>query len=314
MNELETNVIPDEKKNDYAWILQNRIFRIFNVITEYGEENFFLSFSGGKDSVVLHNLIDMAVPGNKIPRVYADTGFEYQDIREFVMDMAETDERIKIIKPTRSIRKTLEEEGYPFKSKEHSERVAMYQRSGERIWIKKYLSGEYFAKCPNVLRYQFTNDFHLKISDKCCLRLKEDPLRKWQKETGIPYSIVGLMKEEGGRRMTAKCLAFSGDKLKSFHPLVPVTKEWEDWFIDRYNIKLCRLYYPPFNFIRTGCKGCPFAQDLQNQLEIMAQYLPSEREQCEIIWKPVYEEYRRLGYRLKQYEQLGFSDDDFKKE
>ena len=32
----------------------------------------------------------------------------------------------------------------------------------------------------------------------------------------------------------------------------------------------------------------------------MAMYLPSEKKQCEMIWKPVYQEYRRLGYRLRK--------------
>ena len=36
----------------------------------------------------------------------------------------------------------------------------------------------------------------------------------------------------------------------------------------------------------------------------MELYLPAERKQCEIIWKPIYDEYRRIGYRLKQDEQL----------
>lgn len=317
----ELNIIPEDKKNDFLWILQNRIFRIFNIITEYGEENFYQSFSGGKDSVVLHHLIDMAVPDNKIPRVYADTGIEYRDIRKFVMDMAETDGRIQIIKPTKNIRRTLEEEGYPFKSKKHSEALADYQKSGKSKYIRHYL-GEFeegekpwtFQShyCPDSLRYQFTPDFQIKVSDHCCLRMKEDPLKNWQKENNKPISIIGLTRDEGGRRESAKCTVFTKlGKLRSFQPLVPVTKEWEDWFIDRYNIKLCRLYYPPFNFSRTGCKGCPFAPKLQEELETLHQYLPSEREQCEIIWKPVYQEYRRIGYRLKDEEQLEFSDLDF---
>ena len=33
-------------------------------------------------------------------------------------------------------------------------------------------------------------------------------------------------------------------------------------------------------------------------------YMPNERKQCELIWKPVYEEYRRLNYRLKKYEKV----------
>lgn len=50
--------------------------------------------------------------------------------------------------------------------------------------------------------------------------------------------------------------------------------------------------------------GCPFSLDLQEQLEIMQLYMPNERKQCEYIWKPVYEEYRRLNYRLKKVEKV----------
>ena len=31
------------------------------------EKNAYISFSGGKDSTILHYLIDMALPDNKIP-------------------------------------------------------------------------------------------------------------------------------------------------------------------------------------------------------------------------------------------------------
>lgn len=76
------------------------------------------------------------------------------------------------------------------------------------------------------------------------------------------------------------------------------------WYINEKKIELCKLYHAPFNFKRTGCKGCPYALDLQKQLEVMQIYLPAERQQCEYIWKPVYDEYRRIGYRLKKEEQL----------
>ena len=40
------------------------------------EKNAYLSFSGGKDSTILHYLLDEALPGNRIPRVFLDTGIE----------------------------------------------------------------------------------------------------------------------------------------------------------------------------------------------------------------------------------------------
>lgn len=92
-------------------------------------------------------------------------------------------------------------------------------------------------------------------------------------------------------------------KIKAFNPLFPVTKEWEDWFIDTHHIKLPELYYPPYNFTRTGCKGCPFALFLQHDLDVMERLLPAEKKQCEIIWAPVYAEYRRLGYRLRPVDE-----------
>ena len=66
------------------FLLMDRLQKIRQVVGKYGEENFSLSFSGGKDSTVLSALIDMALPGNKIPRVYANTGIEYKMILDFV--------------------------------------------------------------------------------------------------------------------------------------------------------------------------------------------------------------------------------------
>lgn len=158
-----------------------------------------------------------------------------------------------------------------------------------------------------MLRYQFEQEMPFKISDVCCDRLKKDPIKAFEKENGIPYTIVGLRREEGGRRSFTKCMVWKGKKMH-FHPLSVVSEEWIDWYIQKRGIKLCKLYYPPYNFTRTGCKGCPFALNLQQNLDVLQAYFPKEREQCEIIWKPVYEEYRRLGYRLEKEEQLKILD------
>ena len=95
-------------------------------------------------------------------------------------------------------------------------------------------------------------------------------------------------------------MLFEGNKLKKFQPLAPVTKEWENWFIVEYDIEICDIYKPPYNFDRTGCKGCPFALHLQHELDVLEEFFPNERKQCEMIWMPVYDEYRRIGYRLKK--------------
>lgn len=284
------------------FLLNDRIEKIKSIIGKYGEENFCISFSGGKDSTVLHYLVDIALPNNNIPRVYANTGIELNMIRDFVFKMAEHDKRIVVIKPTIPIKQMLEKEGYPFKSKEHSLYVDIFQRNGITKTVNRYLYPSEKRKsygCPKILKYQFEVGTHLKISDKCCIRLKEEPIKKWQKENDKPYSILGIMRDEKGRRNNAKCLAFRNNKFMNFQPLVIVTKDWEDWFIQKYDIEICDIYKPPYNFNRTGCKGCPFNPRLESALDTLEEFFPAERKQCEIIWKPVYDEYRRLNYRLK---------------
>lgn len=292
---------------DNEFLLQDRIQKIQSVIEKYGEENFYISFSGGKDSTVLHELVDMAIPGNKIPRVYANTGIDLNMIFDFVKRKSETDDRIVIVKPTTPIVQMLKEEGYPFKSKKHSCYVERYSRIGKSTGITQYLGEREDKKpwgsensCPKILRYQFTGENTLKISDKCCVRLKEDPLQRWAEENGKRFYMSGLMKAEGGRRSNSPCLVIKNGKLKAFQPLAPLTKEWEEWFVEQYKVYICEIYKPPYNFPRTGCKGCPFALHLQEELETLEKFFPAERKQCEIIWAPVYAEYRRLGYRLKK--------------
>ena len=292
--------------DEYGLLLNDRIEKI-KAMDEYGLLlNGYVSFSGGKDSTVVHYLMDMALPGNKIPRVYLNTGIEYKAVSDYVKRLAEKDKRIVIVRPSKNITETLEKVGYPFKSKEHSLYLSVFQNSGETKTVKRYLgrSDRRFS-CPKVLRYQFMEaGLPFKVSNKCCDELKKKPAEKWAKENRKTIAITGMRGAELGLRQSMKGCAVFADKdckaLKKFHPLFPVEDWWVDEFVKRNNIELCELYKPPFNFQRTGCKGCPFAVDLQAQLDKMAAFLPAERKQCEKIWGKVYAEYRRINYRLEK--------------
>lgn len=170
------------------FLLQDRIAKIKSINEQYDLlNNAYISFSGGKDSTVLSYLIDEALPENKIPRVYSDTGIELNSVRKFVYDLKKNDERVEIIKPGENIREILEKYGYPFKSKKHSKVVKQYQINGlENKYTRVYLGLENTKKgvpcyrgCPEKLKFQFNPQYTLKISDMCCIKLKEEPLRKY---------------------------------------------------------------------------------------------------------------------------------------
>jgi 3'-phosphoadenosine 5'-phosphosulfate sulfotransferase (PAPS reductase)/FAD synthetase len=293
---------------DFELTLFDRLNAIRDTVNKYGIDNFYISFSGGKDSTILHYLIDMALPNNKIPRVYVNTGIEYLYIYKFVDDMRKTDNRIIILQPTKNIKDTLEEFGYPFKSKQHSHNLNTYQNSGLTKTSMRYLGldgGKVRRyRCPKMLEYQFSKDFKIKVSQKCCDKLKKEPIKNYELNNNKHINITGMRKDEKGLRNNLSCIVTDrSNKVIKFHPLSVVSNEWCEWFIKKYNIKLCKLYYEPYNFTRTGCKGCPFALELQHELDIMEKYLPNERKQCEVIWKPIYDEYRRINYRLKDKKQ-----------
>ena len=67
------------------FLLQDRLQKIRSMNELHDlEHNAYISFSGGKDSTVLSHLIDEALPGNTIPRVYLNTGIEYKKVVAFV--------------------------------------------------------------------------------------------------------------------------------------------------------------------------------------------------------------------------------------
>ena len=292
---------------DFEFLLSDRLQKIKSMNELYDlEHKAYISFSGGKDSTVLSALFDLALPGNQIPRVYINTGIDYRAIVEFVKEYGNRDGRLQIIKPSQNIKKMLDENGYPFKSKEHSQKVALYQHSGMCKTVSNYLGNGTKTSflCPDKLKYNFSQCFTLKVSDKCCYKLKKEPAALWSEKNKRPVTITGIRQEEGGLRqsLTSCTVFYDADckNLHKFHPLLVVSDEWINDFVKNFSIELCKLYYPPYNFKRTGCKGCPYSVDLQVQLNVMYVYFPEERKQCEMIWHKVYEEYRKKNYRLQR--------------
>lgn len=101
--------------------------RIRDWVNEYGIDGVYVSFSGGKDSTVLLKIAREMYPD--IKAVFVDTGLEYPEIRNFVR----TWDNVEWLKPKMNFRRVIEKYGYPFISKEVSERV---------YYAQKYLAWE----------------------------------------------------------------------------------------------------------------------------------------------------------------------------
>lgn len=267
-------------------------------------QNAYVSFSGGKDSTVLSKLIDIALPDNNIPRVFCNTGIEYKATVSFVRSCAEKDSRVVLVPARVDIKAMLKADGYPFKSKEHAHKVHLLQNGSKAPTVLNYFGLQGIPskrfQCPKILLYQRENKMKFPISDLCCERLKKQPLGRWSRENNKQIAITGIRRGEGGQRANVKnCLFYAHDKLRKFSPLLPCSDSFVDFMIKKFEIQLSPLYGEPYNFRRTGCKGCPFNIELQKELDTLERYFPSERKACEMIFGTVYDEYRRIGFRLE---------------
>ena len=100
---------------------------------EHYNGNVYVSFSGGKDSTVLVDIVRRLCGYKDVPLVFVDTGLEYPEIREFV----KTFENVEWLKPKMNFKSVIQQYGYPFISKEVSECVY-----GARKYLTKLVENQ----------------------------------------------------------------------------------------------------------------------------------------------------------------------------
>lgn len=88
-----------EKNHDLLEkLVQDTIKKIYNTYVEYRNkvDVFYVAFSGGKDSVVAFDLVQRALPHNKMKVLFGDTGMEFPDTYDVVDKIKEKCEELGI--------------------------------------------------------------------------------------------------------------------------------------------------------------------------------------------------------------------------
>lgn len=105
-------------------------------VEHYGEDGVYVSFSGGKDSTVLLDIVRKMYPG--IEAVFVNTGLEYPEIVEFVKQH----ENVTILRPQKNFRQVLTEYGYPIISKNVSHNTGIAVRNPDGAVMRNIFSPE----------------------------------------------------------------------------------------------------------------------------------------------------------------------------
>ena len=237
-----------------------------------------VNLSGGKDSTALLDKVRRLFP--EVPAVFCDTGLEYPEIRKFVS----TIDNVIIIKPKMKFKEVIEKYGYPVVSKEVSQKISEVRTTKSDKLRHKRLYGDdnkyKSGKIPDKWKYLIDAPF--KISHKCCDKLKKEPFRRFEKETGLK-PFVGTMTEDSHLRKQkysrTGCNSFEG-KVESM-PLSFWTEAhiWE--YIKKNNLPYSEIY--DMGYERTGFIFCMFGVHLEkgeNRFDRMQKTHPKYFNYC----------------------------------
>lgn len=210
--------------------------RIREWVDYFGKDSVYVSFSGGKDSTVLLDIVRKMYP--EIEAVFVNTGLEYPEIVDFVKQH----ENVTILRPKKNFRQVITEYGYPVISKEVSN-VVRGARSGSKTRIKR-LEGTLMNKDIlsnfNIPQWSFLLKAPFRISEYCCNEMKKKPVHQIHKNP-----IIGQLAEESEKRVNGwiktGCNAFE-NSIPQSNPLSFWTSNDILTYIHTYELPIASVY------------------------------------------------------------------------
>lgn len=165
--------------------------------------------SGGSDSDIVVHLIATNFRDflPKIHFVFSDTGLEYEATKRHLKELEEkydiNIERIRGVSVVHAVKKY----GVPVLSKDYSVK-AHYFSTGSK-WANdwrnrsgRYSAGRFCASDKEIKLAEAIKQRGIKVSDKCCLVSKKNPIHNFEKNIDADLSITGERRSEGGLRAT----------------------------------------------------------------------------------------------------------------
>lgn len=233
-------------------------FYLFDLKSKFQKINpnqYYLSYSGGKDSHFLYWFIKEYAHIDGIEVVGCNTYMEHPEIRDRIYKNSD-----KVLLPIMKPFEIKEKYGIPCFSKEQDFYIYYYQnavRKGKKPskTILQKVNGTYDKGFNGISKkareYVLSGKAH-KITHLCCYYLKKKPFHDYEKKTG-KLAILGIRGEESTLRRRQYTSCFTKDK--KFTPIYDLSDELLDKIIKQYNIEVPKVYQ---YVSRTGCMGCPY--------------------------------------------------------
>lgn len=304
-------------------IIGDNLIRAWSKINDDKYKYPICTISGGADSDVMLDIIYRCDKDHKIHDVWFDTGLEYQATKDHLKSLEKKYHiNIEHYKATKPIPSSCNQYGQPFLSKYVSEMIQRLQRhnfmwqdlSFEELY-KQYpkckIALQWWCNCNisdrfNISRNRYLKEFILTnppqfmISNKCCQYAKKDVIHKLIKDTNCDLEINGVRKAEGGiRDVMYKSCFDTNVNYDRYRPLFWYKNSDKLDYENAYDIEHSKCY-TEYGLKRTGCAGCPFGRDFENELEIIQKYEPKLYKAVNFIFGDSYEYTRRYREFVKK--------------
>lgn len=221
---------------------------LYDLKTKFQKINpkeYYLAYSGGKDSHLLYWFIKEYAKIDGITVVGINTYMEHNDIRKRIYDNSDV-----VLTPELKPFEIKKKYGIPCFSKSQDMFIDRYQKGSRRPYLLDRVYGKTFIgrdgkehksafNLNKTARTLLLKEKLHKISPKCCTYLKKKPAYKFEKETGLK-AILGVRGSESHIRKSTYTSCFTKDK--KFTPLWDLTDEIENMIYEKYNIEIPKVY------------------------------------------------------------------------
>lgn len=275
-----------------------------------------VSISGGADSDVMLDLVERTKGNRNVRYIWFNTGLEYQATKDHLVYL-ENRYQIKIerIRAEKPVPYCVHEYGIPFKSKYISDMMGQLQAVGFkwenrplddllsdytgvkeclRWWCNDYNTKSGIPSRFNINRNTWLKEFLIqnpppfKVSNKCCTYAKKETAHRFTEENNIDLNVIGVRQAEGGIRASTKTCFSEGEHSDTFRPIFWFSNEDKKYYDETFGIVHSDCY-TKYGLTRTGCVGCPYALDFENNLEATRHNEPKLYKACWNVFGESYE-------------------------
>ena len=308
-NVEELNKVLDNIKNP---VVGKALLTTYHKLNNCGYKKVLCSVSGGSDSDIVVDLMNLCDNNNIVDYVFFDTGLEYEATKHHLKYLEQKyNIEIEVIRPKVPIPLSCKNYGQPFLNKHVSEMIKRLQKHNFK-WEDKSFDELYkqYPKCKSALEwwcnikpspshnikqnkllkeFMVKNPPKFKISQDCCKYAKKDLAHDKLKE-GYDLDVTGIRKLEGGVRKNAykSCFDNNDNKYDRYRPIFWFNDDDKMYYRKLRNVSNSKCY-TIYGLKRTGCCGCPFGRNYKDELNVLLKFEPKLYKASTNIFKDSYD-------------------------